>query len=110
MKVVLVDPNIGYSPLLNLGLASLITSIEEKYSIHLLDLTFQWKNYIRYFEDNLLKEKPNVLGFSVPSFTYFTGLELARLAKKIYPDIHIVFGGVASDSLSGRSDSTVHDR
>jgi radical SAM superfamily enzyme YgiQ (UPF0313 family) len=94
MKVTLVDPNVGYSPTLNIALAYIISSIEEKHSTRLIDLTFQWKNYIRYFENNLLKEKPDILGFCVNSFNFSIGLKLASLAKKIYPDIHIVFGGV----------------
>lgn len=93
MNVTLVEPNIGYSPLLNLGLAYIISSVERKHSVRLIDLTFQRKNYLRYFKDSLLKEKPDLLGFSITNFSLFTAVKLAEFAKKIYPDMHVIFGG-----------------
>lgn len=94
MNVTLVEPNIGYSPLLNLGLAYLISAVEKKHDFSLIDLTFQWKNYLDYFKHYILIQKPDIIGFSVNSYNYYTGLKLANFTKKIYPHAHIVFGGV----------------
>jgi len=90
----LVDPNVGYAPLPNLGLAYLIASIEDNHSVSFLDLTFEWKNYMAYFERRLRESKPDIIGFSVSSFSFPLGLKLARLTRKIFPHLHIVFGGV----------------
>ncbi|MBU1862249.1 MAG: B12-binding domain-containing radical SAM protein [Candidatus Omnitrophica bacterium] len=94
MRVMLVDPNVGYGPLPNLGLAYLIASIDNSHSVSFVDLTFEWKNYMVYFEKRLREDKPDIIGFSVSSFSFPLGLTLACLTRKLFPHLHIVFGGV----------------
>lgn len=93
MNVTLVESNIGYSPLPNLGLAYLISSIDKEHSVNLIDLTFQWKDYNRFFQESLLKVRPDVIGFSVSTYNLATSIKFARIAKNVYPDVHVTFGG-----------------
>lgn len=93
MNIMLVDVNIGYSPIPNLGLAYLVAALEKKHRVSFLDLTFQWKNHRDYFTRELERVKPDLIGFSVYSLNFVAGVRLAKLAKKIRPDIHVSFGG-----------------
>ena len=46
-----------------------------------------------YLKNLIIKEKPDILGFSVLSATRFSAMEAAEAAKKIDPDIKTIFGG-----------------
>jgi radical SAM superfamily enzyme YgiQ (UPF0313 family) len=47
----------------------------------------------------LLEKKPDVIGFSILQANRWGGIEIARIAKKINPDLKIVFGGVSATFL-----------
>ncbi len=48
----------------------------------------------------ILKEKnPDVIGFSVLNANRWGAIDIAKLAKKLNPDVNIVFGGVAATFL-----------
>ena len=47
----------------------------------------------------LLEKKPDIIGFSILNANRWGGIEIAEIAKKLNPDVKIVFGGVASTFL-----------
>jgi anaerobic magnesium-protoporphyrin IX monomethyl ester cyclase len=47
-----------------------------------------------------LKEKnPDVIGFSIVNANRFGGIEIARIAKEVLPEVTIVFGGIGTTFL-----------
>ncbi|MGW8325463.1 MAG: B12-binding domain-containing radical SAM protein, partial [Desulfobacterales bacterium] len=50
-------------------------------------------------EKILLEKKPDIIGFSVLQANRWGGIEIARIAKQIYPKVKIVFGGVTPTFL-----------
>ncbi len=94
MIITLINPNLDGSPIPNLGLAYVISSIEKDHRIRLLDMSFHIRRYERYVLDNLKQDKPDVIGFSVTSFSFHYALKIASLIRNLYPDIPLVYGGV----------------
>lgn len=47
----------------------------------------------------LEEKKPDVIGFSILQANRWGGIDIARIAKRIDPDVKIVFGGVAATFL-----------
>ena len=50
-------------------------------------------------EKILLEKKPDIIGFSVLQANRWGGIEIASIAKQIYPKVKIVFGGVTPTFL-----------
>jgi anaerobic magnesium-protoporphyrin IX monomethyl ester cyclase len=50
-------------------------------------------------EKILLEKKPDIIGFSILQANRWGGIEIARIAKQIYPKVKIVFGGVTPTFL-----------
>ncbi|HSQ83474.1 MAG TPA: radical SAM protein [Desulfobacterales bacterium] len=50
-------------------------------------------------EKILYEKKPDIIGFSVLQANRWGGIEIARIAKQIYPKVKIVFGGVTPTFL-----------
>jgi anaerobic magnesium-protoporphyrin IX monomethyl ester cyclase len=50
-------------------------------------------------EKILLEKKPDVIGFSILQANRWGGIEIAGIAKKIHPNVKIVFGGVTPTFL-----------
>ena len=47
----------------------------------------------------LYQKKPDIIGFSILHANRWGGIEIARIAKKIDPDVKIVFGGIGASFL-----------
>jgi radical SAM superfamily enzyme YgiQ (UPF0313 family) len=47
----------------------------------------------------LSQKKPDIIGFSILHANRWGGIEIARIAKKIDPDVKIVFGGIGATFL-----------
>ena len=47
----------------------------------------------------LLEKKPDVIGFSILQANRWGGIEIAKIAKQIDPEVKIVFGGVSATFL-----------
>jgi len=47
----------------------------------------------------LIEKKPDVIGFSILQANRWGGIEIAKIAKQIDPDVKIVFGGVSATFL-----------
>jgi radical SAM superfamily enzyme YgiQ (UPF0313 family) len=50
-------------------------------------------------EKRLIEKKPDIIGFSILQANRWGGIEIAGIAKKIYPNVKIVFGGVTPTFL-----------
>ncbi len=50
-------------------------------------------------EEILSKEKPDVIGFSIVHANRWGGIDIAKIAKRILPDVVIVFGGIGATFL-----------
>jgi anaerobic magnesium-protoporphyrin IX monomethyl ester cyclase len=50
-------------------------------------------------EKRLLEKKPDIIGFSILQANRWGGIEIAGTAKKIHPNVKIVFGGVTPTFL-----------
>jgi len=94
MKVMFINPNLGGVSGLNVGLAYVISSVEKRHGVRLLDLSFRSKDYLRYVQGEIEGYKPDVVAFSVTSFTFQNSLEIGAFIKRICPDISFIFGGV----------------
>ena len=94
MKVLFVNPNLGGVAGLNVGLAYVISSVEKRHGVKLLDLSFRLKNYQQYIQREIEEYKPDIVAFSVTSFTFQKSLEIGNFIKNIYPGISFIFGGV----------------
>jgi len=49
--------------------------------------------------ESLLEKKPDVIGFSILQANRWGGIEIAKIAKQIDPEVKIVFGGVSATFL-----------
>ncbi|MCP4747524.1 MAG: radical SAM protein [Desulfobacteraceae bacterium] len=56
----------------------------------------QHQNRIR---QTLLIKKPDIIGFSIVHANRWGGIDIARLAKSINPDVKVVFGGIGATFL-----------
>ena len=102
MNILLVNPNlplqskVGDYELPNIGLAYLISSVELKHTVRLIDTTFHVKNYQEYILEKIKDFHPDVVGFSTTTFNFKNSLKLAQFIKEAIPDpdIHFVWGGI----------------
>ncbi len=50
-------------------------------------------------EEAIKEYRPDVIGFSIVHANRWGGIDIARIAKRIFPDVKIVFGGIGSTFL-----------
>ena len=50
-------------------------------------------------KDRLIEARPDVIGFSILHANRWGGIEIARIARQLNPDIKIVFGGIGATFL-----------
>jgi anaerobic magnesium-protoporphyrin IX monomethyl ester cyclase len=50
-------------------------------------------------EETLREKKPDVIGFSIVHANRWGGIDIAQIAKRILPDVKIVFGGIGATFL-----------
>ncbi len=67
-------------------------AIEKGFDVRIVNLAL-FSNPVEHLTELMNKEHPEILGFSVLSSTGFSAVESAEIAKKINPDVKIVFGG-----------------
>lgn len=79
---------------MNVGLAYVISSVEKKHKVRLLDLSFYSKGCLKGIAGDVAGDKPDIVAFSVTSFTYRKSLEIAGSIKDACPEIPFIFGGV----------------
>ncbi|MFH0918162.1 MAG: radical SAM protein [Candidatus Omnitrophota bacterium] len=94
MRVAFLNPNLDGSPIPNLGLAYVMSAVEPGNDLILLDMSFHGRDYQAYTSQRLREFKPDVVAFSVTSFSYHNALKIASQIRKEYADIPLVYGGV----------------
>ncbi|MDD5254982.1 MAG: radical SAM protein [Candidatus Omnitrophica bacterium] len=94
MRTCFINPNLDGSPIPNLGLAYVISAVEKEHEVKLLDMSFHARDYASYLKKALAQFKPDVVAFSINSFTFSHALKIAPLIRKTSPRIPLVYGGV----------------
>lgn len=74
--------------------------IENGYKAEIINLADNKKNVLARFQKMIAAEHPDIIGFSVSNPNRWNAMDCARAAKKIMPDVKIVFGGPAPSFLS----------
>jgi radical SAM superfamily enzyme YgiQ (UPF0313 family) len=59
--------------------------------------------------DTLRKERPDIIGFSILHANRWGGIEMAKIAKNLNPDVKIVFGGIGATFLWDHLLTHFHD-
>lgn len=96
MKVLLIEPNISSSALLPSISSTVLKGFLVTKTIHrakVLDLAFHTNDWRKYIHEEIKKEKPDLIGFSVLSFNFREALMIAQFIKQQVP-LKIIFGGV----------------
>jgi len=96
MRVLFVQPNFcSISEAMNPGLAYVMTAVAQRHTVKLLDFTFHRGRDFETLVGKTLKEfSPEVIGFSVTSFTFEDAVKIGKIIKSIAPDVPQVYGGV----------------
>jgi radical SAM superfamily enzyme YgiQ (UPF0313 family) len=100
VKTLLLWPAFGeeYSRYPPLGVAYLAAVLREhSFPVEIVDAA-RYANE-KEFEADLQATQPDVLGVSVPSIYYDKAVAAARAARRILPDVPIVFGGALPTAL-----------
>lgn len=71
---------------------------ENQYDVEILN----WHNINKTshkIEETFREKKPDVIGFSIVHANRWGGIDIARIAKRILPEVKIVFGGIGTTFL-----------
>ncbi len=60
---------------------------------------FGLKSQIERIKEVLISYNADIIGFSVLNANRWGAIEIAKMAKKVNPEVHVVFGGVAATYL-----------
>ena len=71
---------------------------ENHYDVEILNW-HDMKNRDEEIENKLREQKPDLIGFSIVHANRWGGIDIARIAKKIFPNVRIVFGGIGATFL-----------
>lgn len=92
MNILLIDPQ-GWQGGVNVGIAYLSSSLENKgHSALVLDLNNSPITKDR-LKEKIIDFKPDIIGFSIKTATYYSAVELSKFTKENFPDILHVAGG-----------------
>lgn len=90
MKITLTYPRFNYDSNLPLGIAYIASYLREKgIKSNVIDQTFEGRATL---ERNLKKANPDILGLSTCTLKFLDSIEIAKLAKKINPNVIIIMG------------------
>ena len=86
-----------------LGLASIAAYLEQ-HAIHsaIIDC-YAHPDSDALIEEQLNRDKPEYIAFSCTTSSFFDGIRIAELAKKILPAITVIFGGVHVSAMKEQS-------
>ncbi len=71
---------------------------ENSYDVEILN----WHNIHKTphkIEETLKEKRPDVIGFSIVHANRWGGIDISKIAKRILPDVKIVFGGIGTTFL-----------
>ncbi|MDD5356015.1 MAG: radical SAM protein [Candidatus Omnitrophica bacterium] len=99
MNILFIDFDIipHFAP--NMGIAYIISAVEKRHKVKLLTPCFYgWrrksiKYWCNFIKDQIKKDKPDIIAFSLTSYSVELYLQTSRLIKAIYPDIRFIIGG-----------------
>lgn len=94
MKITFINPNFSGVVGQNIGLAYVISATEAYHKVDFIDLTFNTHTYKNAILEKLDIFKPDIIGFSVNTFTFCPSLSIAQFVKSAYPDAGFIWGGV----------------
>ncbi|WP_246804031.1 B12-binding domain-containing radical SAM protein [Desulfosarcina cetonica] len=82
------------------GIACVGGNIDAEHDVYLIDLIRKRRNIRRYLTRTLTRIRPELVGLSAMAWQYDTCLKLARLIKRILPEVKIVIGGYHATLMS----------
>lgn len=92
MKVLFVNQAI--SLYINVGLTYVMSSVAQRHQVCLVDRMKQKSNFYGYLKHNIKHFVPDVIAFSVNSYTISDALPLIRQCKQDFPEVKIILGGI----------------
>jgi anaerobic magnesium-protoporphyrin IX monomethyl ester cyclase len=82
-----------HPPFTPLGLGYLAAVLEKnQYEVDVIDCQVLKLSH-EEFKSEIGKRQPNIVGITSTTLTYKSGLQIAKIAKKVYPDCLTVLGG-----------------
>ena len=97
MKVLFIEPpsttSISMLPPISLPVLKGFVKNKTAHEAKILDLVFHGKDWQQHVLDEIKKERPDLIGFSILSFNYQSILAIARFIKQ-HSTIPIIAGGV----------------
>ncbi len=94
MKVALIHPNIRGEFYPSLGLTYIATILAQHHKVSIWDFTFHKKWWKKFLKIQMQKIKPEIIGITSLTYNFFDGLRIAKVIRREYPDIPIIFGGI----------------
>ncbi len=106
MKILLIYPNFLEDRLyaedvrgVPIGLYYIAALLKEnQYDVEILNWHDIHKTPYK-IEETLREKRPDIIGFSIVNANRWGGIDISRIAKKILPDVKIVFGGIGTTFL-----------
>lgn len=71
---------------------------EHHYEVEILDC-HGMRNSIQTIENIFLERRPDIVGISILNINRYGGIEIAAIAKRLLPDVKVVFGGIGASFL-----------
>jgi anaerobic magnesium-protoporphyrin IX monomethyl ester cyclase len=71
---------------------------ENQYDVEILNWHDIYKTPHK-IEETLREKKPDVIGFSIVHANRWGGIDISRMAKRIFPETKVVFGGIGATFL-----------
>lgn len=107
MKVVFIDPK-GVWEGLNNGIASIAANVRNEHNVSVVDFVNRSGNVEKRLQ---VAKDANYVGISIKSFTLDESIMVAKMVKKINPNVKIVAGGphVMVDGYNLLKDNTIFD-
>jgi len=87
-----IDKVRGYNPPLGLLYLAAYLQKHSKHQIEILDCQVEELNY-EQIEEKIKEKNPDAIGLTTMTFTLIDVLNIAKIAKKINPEIKIILGG-----------------
>lgn len=88
-----IDEERGYSPPLGIMYVAAYIREHTSHQISLLDCQAEELSY-KQIEAEIKKRKPDVVGITTLTFNLIDTLEVAKIVKKVNPQIKVVLGGI----------------
>lgn len=98
MRISFINPT--DSPILNMGLAYVITAVEKAgHTAGLINMAFVFRSHLKYILTQIEQQNPDILGFSTMTSTHEKSLRIAERVRKQFSDLPMIWGGTHSTLL-----------